>query len=116
MKLINSGYKVVTVITTKGRKEKEYRIEQVNKLSEVMEIMLLKFPNFEMDTISLDNTTKEIEELLDIYKPEMIMTPHCGDLNRDHQITYQAVLTAVRPFPGKETIELFCIETVSSSE
>jgi hypothetical protein len=50
------------------------------------------------------------------YKPEMIMTPHFGDLNRDHQITYQAVLTAVRPLPGKETIELLCIETVSSIE
>ncbi|KKK40076.1 GlcNAc-PI de-N-acetylase [Mesobacillus campisalis] len=119
-KLVNNGYEVVTVITAKGRKEEEHRIEKcmerANKILGVKEFHFLKLPNLEMHTIPLHQITKEIETLLDIYNPEMILTHHYGDLNKDHQITYQAVLTAARPLPGKTMVELLCFETVSSSE
>ena len=45
-----------------------------------------------------------------------IFTHHYGDINLDHQILFQAVLTAARPLPGKKPVELLCFETVSSSE
>lgn len=49
--------------------------------------------------IPLHELTKEIEQLIKRYKPVKIFTHHYGDLNKDHQITFQAVLTAARPIP-----------------
>jgi LmbE family N-acetylglucosaminyl deacetylase len=119
-KLINDGFEVVTIITTKGRKEVEDSMQSnilnANKQLGVNEVIFLQYPNLELETIPLHEITKEIEGLIDQYNPEIIFTHHYGDLNRDHQITYQAVLTAARPLPGKKPIELICFETVSSSE
>jgi LmbE family N-acetylglucosaminyl deacetylase len=119
-KLINYGYKVITVIAAKGRKEEEQRIQplmlQANKHLGVEEVLFLEYPNLLLETIPLHEITKAIEALLDKYAPAMIFTHHYGDTNKDHQILFQAVITAARPLPGKQPIEILCFETVSSSE
>jgi LmbE family N-acetylglucosaminyl deacetylase len=119
-KLINHGYKVITIIAAKGRKEEEHHIQQLmgkaNKHLGVEEVLFLELPNLLMETIPLVEINKSIEVLLDKYTPVMIFTHHYGDTNRDHQILFQAVLTAARPLPGKKPVEILCFETVSSSE
>lgn len=119
-KLINHGYKVITVIAAKGRKQEEHHIQQLmlqaNRQIGVDEVLFLELPNLLLETIPLVEINKSIEDLLDKYNPAMIFTHHYGDTNRDHQILFQAVLTAARPLPGKKPIEILCFETVSSSE
>lgn len=119
-KLINHGYKVITVIAAKGRKKEEHHIQQymleANRQLGVDEVLFLEFPNLLLETIPLVEINKSIEDLLDKYNPAMIFTHHYGDTNRDHQILFQAVLTAARPLPGKKPVEILCFETVSSSE
>ncbi len=119
-KLINNGYKVITVIVAKGRKEEEHQMDQIvlnaNKQLGIDEVIFLKYPNLLLETMPLHVINKEIEALLVKYEPSMVFTHHYGDINKDHQILFQAVLTATRPLPGKKPIELLCFETVSSSE
>jgi LmbE family N-acetylglucosaminyl deacetylase len=119
-KLISNGYEVITVILAKGRKEEEHHIQNFTSLANshlgIKEIVFLKFPDLRLHTIPLHEITKEIEALLVKHMPEIIFTHHYGDLNQDHQVTFQAVMTAARPLPGKEPIEILCFETVSSSE
>lgn len=119
-KLINHGYNVITVIAAKGRKAEEHHIQQfmlkANKHLGVDEVLFLELPNLLLETIPLVEINKSIENLLDKYTPAMIFTHHYGDTNRDHQILFQAVLTAARPLPGKKPVEILCFETVSSSE
>lgn len=119
-KLINHGYKVITVIFAKGRKEEEGHMKQAvlmaNKHLGIEEIIFLEYPNLLLETFPLHVINKEIEALIAKYEPSMIFTHHYGDINMDHQILFQAVLTAARPLPGKKPIELLCFETVSSSE
>lgn len=119
-KLINHGYKVITVIVAKGRKEEEHEmirnVEGANKHLGIEEVIFLEYPNLLLETIPLHVINKEIEALLVKYEPSMVFTHHYGDVNLDHQILFQAVLTATRPLPGKNPIELLCFETVSSSE
>ena len=43
-------------------------------------------------------------------------THHHGDLNIDHQITHQAVLTACRPYPDQSVKKIYCFEVPSSTE
>lgn len=119
-KLINHGYKVITVIFAKGRKEEEIHMKQAvlkaNKHLGIEEIIFLEYPNLLLETFPLHVINKEIESLVAKYEPSMIFTHHYGDINMDHQILFQAVLTAARPLPGRNPIELLCFETVSSSE
>ncbi|MGJ7923307.1 PIG-L deacetylase family protein [Neobacillus sp. LXY-4] len=119
-KLINHGYKVISVVAAKGRKEEEQNIQsamlRANEELGVSEVIFLKLPNLLLETIPLISINKQIEDLMDRYKPSIIFTHHYGDINRDHQILCQAVLTAARPLPGKNPVEILCFETVSSSE
>ena len=119
-KLINNGYHVITVIIAKGRKEEEQNMKlnviKANQHLGVEETIFLEYPNLLLETFPLHVITKEIESLVAKHKPAIIFTHHYGDINMDHQILFQAVLTAVRPLPGNKAIELLCFETVSSSE
>lgn len=119
-KLINDGFEIVTVIVAKGRKEEEHHIQKFTSLANshlgVGKVIFMQFPNLKLNTVPLHEITKEIEKLLDTYTPDIIFTHHYGDLNQDHQVTFQAVMTAARPLPGKKPIEILCFETVSSSE
>ncbi|MFP3388644.1 PIG-L deacetylase family protein [Brevibacillus sp. SIMBA_040] len=119
-KLINDGFEIVTVIVAKGRKEEEHHIQKFTSLANshlgVGRVIFMQFPNLKLNTVPLHEITREIEKLLDTYTPDIIFTHHYGDLNQDHQVTFQAVMTAARPLPGKKPIEILCFETVSSSE
>lgn len=119
-KLINNGFKVITVVMAKGRIEEEQNMQQkvsnANKYLGIEESIFLEYPNLLLETFPLHVIIKKIESLIAKYEPSMIFTHHYGDINKDHQIVFQAVLTAARPLPGKKAIELLCFETVSSSE
>ncbi|WP_129709789.1 PIG-L deacetylase family protein [Priestia megaterium] len=119
-KLVDEGYKVISVITALGRKEEAHHIQRFGRLANkeigIDEVIFLEHINLELEMIPLHELTKEIEQLIQKYKPVKIFTHHYGDLNKDHQITFQAVLTAARPLPNTPPIELITFETVSSSE
>ena len=48
--------------------------------------------------------------------PDIIFTHYENDLNIDHQITYQAVVTATRPMEGESVKEIYSFEVLSSTE
>lgn len=57
-----------------------------------------------------------IEEHIKGCKPDIVFTHWTGDLNRDHQLTAQAVLTACRPLPNSTVKAIYGYEVVSSTE
>ncbi|MEH7463353.1 PIG-L domain-containing protein [Bacillus pseudomycoides] len=119
-RLVEEGHQVISIITALGRKEEAHHIQQLgrcaNKEIGIEEVIFLEHANLELELIPLHQLTKEIEQLIQIYKPSKIFTHHYGDLNMDHYVTFQAVLTATRPLPNQQPIELITFETVSSSE
>lgn len=93
-------------------------IEYVKKSTNVLGMQhfdALDFPDQKYDTIPLLEITQAIEEYLDIGNPEIIYTHHRDDLNKDHRITYQAVMTACRPAHVKVK-KIYSFETLSSTE
>jgi len=52
---------------------------------------------------------------VDQIRPEKLYTHHWGDLNIDHRITFQAVITACRP-AGSSVKKIMCFEILSSTE
>ena len=74
------------------------------------------FPDNRMDTAALLDVTKRIEQMIGKIKPDIVYTHHGGDLNIDHRIVHQAVLTACRPLPDSPVRAIYTFETVSSTE
>lgn len=119
-KFINSGCEVITVIVAKGRPDKQRRINRFCKRANaqlgVANVVFLDYPNLKLETYPLHEIVEKLAVLVDTYEPEVVLTHYQGDINRDHQVTFEAVLTATRPLPGKKLVELLCFETVGSTE
>lgn len=75
-----------------------------------------EFPDNQMDTVPLLSVIQRVTAFLAAAPPALIYTHHAGDLNIDHRITHQAVLTACRPQPGFQACEIRACEVNSSTE
>lgn len=103
--------------------EKEKIIEKLKKGNEkaakilgIKKTFLLDFPDNEFDSVSLLSIIKKIEAVVEQVNPSIVFTHHRNDLNIDHRITFEAVLTALRPVGKKSRVKLYCFETLSSTE
>jgi LmbE family N-acetylglucosaminyl deacetylase len=73
-------------------------------------------PDNRMDSLDLLDVIKAVEGVVDELAPEIVYTHHGGDLNVDHRLTHQAVVTACRPIPGASVRAIYGFETLSSTE
>jgi LmbE family N-acetylglucosaminyl deacetylase len=74
------------------------------------------FPDNQMDSVPLLNIIKAIESVIDIFQPSIVYSHFAHDLNIDHRITHQAVMTACRPVTGNSVKKILSFEVLSSSE
>ena len=59
---------------------------------------------------------KVIEEEKSKFKPDVVFTHHGGDVNVDHQRTFDAVITACRPVVNETVTTIITFETPSGTE
>jgi LmbE family N-acetylglucosaminyl deacetylase len=76
----------------------------------------LGLPDNRFDSMDLLDVVKAVEEHRDEVQPDLVLTHHAGDLNIDHRVTSDAVLTAFRPVPGTRPTTILAFETLSSTE
>ncbi len=81
----------------------------------VEEVEFSDFPDNSFDSVPLLKIIKKVEETIGRLKPDTIYTHHWGDLNVDHRLTYEAVMTACRPFVTSVN-KIACFEIPSSTE
>jgi len=126
------GDKVHVLILAEGATSRDRQRERENRTSElsalakaahqgsdilgVSTLKLMDFPDNRMDSCDLLDVVKVVEKAIAQYSPEVIYTHHSGDLNIDHRITHQAVVTAARPLPGSLVKTLLFFEVPSSTE
>jgi LmbE family N-acetylglucosaminyl deacetylase len=79
-------------------------------------VELLDLPDNRLDSLDLLDIVKLVEEFIDKHRPTTIFTHHPGDVNIDHRILHDAVITACRPQPGFYVSELLFFEVPSSTE
>lgn len=77
---------------------------------------MLGFPDNCMDKVPFLEIVQKLESILIEVQPQVVYTHHVGDLNIDHRITHQAVLTACRPVPNASVKEIYAFEVLSSTE
>ena len=76
----------------------------------------LDLPDNRLDTIPLLDIVKGVASFAESLSPDTIYTHHIGDLNVDHRIANQAVLTAFRPDPAQSVRSIYSFEVCSSTE
>lgn len=79
-------------------------------------IILEKFPDNKFDSLPLLSIIKKIEEIISEIRPNIVYTHFPYDLNVDHRLTFQAVLTACRPQPNFCVKKILAFEILSSTE
>ena len=93
--------------------------EQCMKVGEylgVINICFEEFPDNRFDTVPMLDLAKALEAEIDAWQPDIIYTHSGGDLNIDHRRTFQAVLTASRPYMGSPLKKLYSFEVPSATE
>ena len=76
----------------------------------------LDLPDNRFDSLDMLDVVQAVERVLGEVDPELVMTHHAGDMNVDHRVTCNAVLTAMRPVPGARPATILAFETLSSTE
>lgn len=90
--------------------------ENARKILGISTIIFMDLPDNRLDSLPLLNIVQPLEEIISKLAPEIIYTHHYGDLNVDHRLTHQAVMTACRPLPGCPIKEILTFEVMSSTE
>lgn len=68
------------------------------------------------DSVDLLDIIKIVEKEKEDFTPDYIFTHHGGDVNIDHQRTFEAVVTATRPMEHETTKGIIVFETPSGTE
>lgn len=74
------------------------------------------FPDNRMDGVELLDIVQTVSTHIERLQPDMVLTHHHGDLNIDHRITFQAVITACRPLASCPVKTIISFETPSATE
>jgi LmbE family N-acetylglucosaminyl deacetylase len=91
-------------------------IEQARIAIGYESVGIYDFPDNRFDTVALLDIIKVIEKEKDKFNPEIIFTHHGGDLNIDHQRTFEAVITSTRPMDDEKVNTIITFETPSGTE
>lgn len=101
--------------------EKELAIHRANIENARKEIgygsvKTYNFSDNRFDSHALLDIVKVIEHEKEKFNPDIIFTHNGSDLNIDHQVTFQAVVTATRPMACENVKTIITFETPSASE
>ena len=82
----------------------------------VSDVRFGDLPDNRMDSVDLLTIARAVEVHIREFAPTTIYTHFAGDLNVDHRLTHEAVMTACRPQPTSGVVTVLQFETTSSTE
>lgn len=128
----SAGNEVHVVIMAEGltsrsaKRDAHAQRSELNELAEVARkantllgartVTLHDLPDNRMDSMDRLDVIKLIEGDIARTQPDIVYTHHAGDLNIDHRVIHESVLTACRPQPGHCVRSLLFFEVASSTE
>lgn len=91
-------------------------IEDAQKSIGYQELSIHNFPDNRFDTVALLDLIKVVEKEKKEFNPSVIFTHHGGDVNIDHQRTFESVITSCRPMKEETVKTIITFETPSGTE
>ena len=131
-RLIKEGWEAYTLILGEGKTSRDEKrvvenkfaeiellnteIHKANKSIRIKKVFIESFPDNRFDSVDLLDIVKVVSKVKEEVQPTIIFTHFENDLNIDHRITYQAVMTATRPMEDECVKEIYSFEILSSTE
>lgn len=128
----SEGHEVHILIMAEGLTSRDMKRDRDSKSDELSQLAraaneaclavgaksveLLDFPDNRMDSVDRLDVTKAIENRIEKIKPSIVLTHFGNDLNIDHRVVNDSVITACRAYPGQTVKELYFFEVPSSTE
>lgn len=128
--LSDKGHEIIVVICGEGitsryndpceadpedNKTLQLNLKKAAEILGVSRIIHMDWPDNRFDTRPLLLLVKAIERQFAEISPQIIYTHHPSDLNVDHRMVYDAVLTAARPVPKNTVTDIYACEVPSST-
>lgn len=89
--------------------------EKARAVLGVERVLTLGLPDQRLDTLSLVEIITPLEQAIAELEPTIIYCHHGGDINRDHQLLFDALMVAARPL--RDHLEaVLAFDTASSTE
>jgi LmbE family N-acetylglucosaminyl deacetylase len=102
--------------TKKKIKNRKKCAIKVGRLLGASNIMFGDFSDNRLDTMPRIEIIQFIEKCIKKIKPDTILTHHYNDLNIDHQVVSNSVITACRPLKSSSVNLILFFEVLSSTE
>jgi LmbE family N-acetylglucosaminyl deacetylase len=105
--------------TSKWAKELSIHKENIQKAKDRIgytSVSTYDLPDNRFDTVPLLDIIKIVDKEKSQFRPDMIFTHHGGDLNVDHRLVFQSVMTAARPMQDENVSFIVNFETPSGTE
>jgi LmbE family N-acetylglucosaminyl deacetylase len=129
-KYVDCGYDVFAVILGEGQASRFSVEEDIHEIVDSLrddtiaaaniigykDVFFDDLPDNRFDRLDLLDVVKKVEKYMDDLDPCIVFTHYCNDLNIDHRITHEAVITATRPLPGTHIRRVLAFETLSATE
>lgn len=95
--------------------EKRSATEEAAKILGIESVDLVGLPDQHLDTIPIVNVISPIEKAVKEFEPNIIYVHSGSDINKDHQIVFEAALVALRP-KNEFIEEIYSFYTVGATE
>ncbi|MGB0716779.1 MAG: PIG-L deacetylase family protein [Phycisphaerae bacterium] len=122
---ISEGDEVHIVICTRGE-EHRFGAEQVQRVQNearkahqqlgATSSNVLDLPAARLDTVPGADINQALSAVVNDVAPDWVYAPHPGDVHRDHQLVFQAVMVCTRPVGQQYPKRLLTYETVSETD
>ncbi|GDX68612.1 LmbE family protein [Anaerolineae bacterium] len=99
------------------REETRHRLASAGKSLSILGVSDVSFGErycCQFDTLPQLTLTKEIEQVMDRFKPTILLTHNPSEVNIDHRVTYDAVEAACRPTRSSVPRQIYTFEIVCS--
>ena len=87
-----------------------------SKILGVSRVDFLELPDNRLDSLDRLDLIKHIETHIKFTIPNTVYVHHSGDVNVDHRLLHEAVVTACRPTPHQAVRQILSFEVASSTE
>ncbi len=82
----------------------------------VAKTFYLQHPAAMLETVPRYQLNASIQAVVTEVAPDIVFIPHFGDMQRDHELTAEAVMVAVRPRGAHRIQKVYSYETLSETE
>lgn len=125
-KRIKNGDKVFVCIITEGKppviqdlnrtKKNQADAHECHSFLGVTKTYFLNFPASDLESVKRYDLNQAIARVISEINPEEVYIPHIGDMQKDHQITVDACMVALRPKYFPQVKKILAYETLSETD